>query len=195
MQETSKCHDTRLAAGVFDTILRGEGIDIGCGDDPLRVLHGSVRPWDKPQGDAAHLTGVPDNAFDFVYSSHCLEHLVSVEPALFNWSRVLRSNGFLYLVVPDFSLYEKGRWPSRFNADHKHSFSLYITREQQKRATHWHVGDLMPLFLKNGLTLQNAVLQDDGMDYTRFEVDQTRGTALAQLCFIAKKHTKEKSKT
>lgn len=70
MRETSKCYPLRQARGDFQNYLRGQGIDIGCGDDCLRVESGSVRPWDLSDGDAQLLPGVPEEAFDFVYSSH-----------------------------------------------------------------------------------------------------------------------------
>jgi len=130
MRETSKCHDMRLARGDFQNYLRGDGIDIGAGDDALRVPSGTVRPWDQPDGDAQLLAGISADCFDFVYSSHCLEHMRGVPEALENWIRVLRPGGWLYVVVPDYLLYEKMTWPSPFNSDHpteKHTFVELLT--------------------------------------------------------------------
>ena len=75
--------------------LHGGGIDIGASDDPLQVQEGWVRVWDMQDGDATRLDGIEDGAFDFVYSSHCLEHLRDVEYALVNWIRVLKPSGIL----------------------------------------------------------------------------------------------------
>src|SRR5947209_9131534 len=136
MHETSKSAAARLRLGHFEKYLRGSGIDIGCGDDPLAVPEGHVRWWDKVEGDAQHLLGVEAGRFDFVYSSHCLEHLRDVGEALSNWLRVLRPGGYLYVVVPDYLLYEK---------------------------------------------------QCDGFDFSRGIEDQTRGHALAQIFFVARK--------
>src|SRR5207248_11335926 len=115
----SKCKSMREQRGDFDNYLRGSGIDIGAGDDPLIIPNGTVRVWDLAEGDAQLMAGVADNTYDFVYSSHCLEHMRDVEQALRNWVRILKPGGILYLVVPDYILYEKMVWPSRFNPDHK----------------------------------------------------------------------------
>jgi ubiquinone/menaquinone biosynthesis C-methylase UbiE len=84
----------------------------------------SCRAWDLKDGDAQTLTSVPDASFDFVHSSHCLEHMRDPSEALGNWLRVLRPNGHLVVLVPDEDLYEQGVFPSTFNADHKWTFTI-----------------------------------------------------------------------
>ena len=67
-------------------------------------------------GDAQNLKGIDDESLDFVYSSHCLEHMVDVRIALLNWFRVVRKGGYLILYIPHRDLYEKqDKLPSRFN--------------------------------------------------------------------------------
>lgn len=98
----------------------GHGIDIGCGPDPLDGYswpNCTVRQWDLGQGDATTLPGIHPDTFDFVYSSHCLEHLGSHRAALFRWWEVLKPGGYLIVVVPDFHMYERGVWPSRLQPD------------------------------------------------------------------------------
>lgn len=187
-RETSKCKEMREARGDFDTFLHGRGIDIGSGNDLLQVKSGTVIPWDKEQGDAMYLKGVDDNSLDFVYSSHCLEHLVNMEVAIGNWSRVLKIGGYAYIVVPDYLHYEKCRWPSAFNGDHKRSFSLDITREIVKRTNHWHIArDVEPVLSGAGLDLFEYILEVDGYDWNNGHLDQTIRGALSQICFVAKK--------
>jgi SAM-dependent methyltransferase len=120
-RETSKAHNMRIARGDFERYIKGAVLDIGSGSDPIRPPTGSVTPWDWPQGDASYLATLQDAAFDCVYSSHCLEHMVDVPESLTNWVRVLKLGGYMYFTIPDFDLYEKGRWPSSFNTDHKHT--------------------------------------------------------------------------
>ncbi|MEQ1911956.1 MAG: methyltransferase domain-containing protein, partial [Vicinamibacterales bacterium] len=50
--------------------------------------------------EARQLTMVDDESYDFVLSSHCLEHLADPLGGLEEWMRVLRSGGVLALVVP-----------------------------------------------------------------------------------------------
>ena len=52
---------------------------------------------------ANDLSALPDACMDAVFSSHCIEHLYldQAVPALREWRRVLRPDGFLLLVCPD----------------------------------------------------------------------------------------------
>jgi len=51
--------------------------------------------------EAAVLQGIPDAAYDFVLSSHCLEHVANPLAALREWHRVVRPGGHLVLLLPD----------------------------------------------------------------------------------------------
>lgn len=188
MNETSKCRQMRLERGDFEKYLFGAGIDIGAGHDPLMTPYGTVRPWDLSDGDAELLPNVPDNSYDFVYSSHSLEHMPSVERALTNWIRVLKPNGFLYLVVPDYILYEKMMWPSVFNTDHLHSFSFLVTRPMTGRANHYHMqNDLFPLLQSLGATVLRTEVETLHFDFNKGAYDQTRNDALSQISLVAQK--------
>lgn len=132
MWEQSKSAKRRYYDGAFHSrYFVGDGVDIGGGPDPLEqylsAFYGmnSCRTWDMEDGDAQFMQGVADNTFDFVHSSHSLEHMVDVKLALDNWVRILKPGGYLVITVPDEDLYEQGEWPSRFNSDHKWSFTLY----------------------------------------------------------------------
>lgn len=131
MLEMSKAVKRRHSDPAFHLwYFAGDGIDIGGGDDPLgRWCHAfarmkSCRTWDLADGDAQELKGVAVGTYDFVASSHCLEHLRDPWDALFAWSQVVKPGGHLVVTVPDFDLYEDGKWPSRYNADHKWKFTL-----------------------------------------------------------------------
>jgi SAM-dependent methyltransferase len=189
MKETTKAAEIRKARGEFERYLTGNGIDIGAGDDPLVILEGTVRAYDQKDGDAQLMAGVPDASYDFVYSSHCLEHMRDVRMALRNWVRILKPGGILYVVVPDFEIYEKSSWPSRFNQDHKASFS--INRLAVKGHIHYWMHDLVD-FLDTGLGVSTLELrlEDYGFDRARFEEDQTlkeKGWAQEQICLIGYK--------
>lgn len=126
MWEQSKAARRRFSEGAFHTrYFVGEGIDIGGKPDPLGQyieifpLLMRVQTWDLEQGDAQFMQGVPDDHFDFVHSSHCLEHMHDARVALGNWARIVKPGGYLIVTVPDEDLYEHGHWPSRYNPDHK----------------------------------------------------------------------------
>ena len=111
----------------FEKYCRGKGIDIGChqakvlpdadGFDKRPNLPGVIR------GDATYMEGIGDEAYDWVYSAHCLEHIVDVETALKNWWRILKDGGYLIVNVPHRDYYEKKEGlPSIYNKSHKHFF-------------------------------------------------------------------------
>lgn len=50
--------------------------------------------------EATDLAGIADDAYDFVCSSHALEHVANPLRALQEWKRVLRPGGNLVLVLP-----------------------------------------------------------------------------------------------
>jgi SAM-dependent methyltransferase len=121
-----RAHDSRFATRYFV----GHGIDVGGGHDSL-ALYAELFPlmrhvvvYDAPQGDAQKLSNVDDESFDFLFSSHCLEHVRDPVEALGNWIRVIKPGGHLVIAVPDEDLYEQGVWPSTFNTDHKLTFTL-----------------------------------------------------------------------
>lgn len=102
--------------------LTGKVIDIGAGND--LVCEWAER-FDKEDGDANHISQYRGaNAYDTVHSSHCLEHMHNPKDALAEWWKLIKAGGHLVLVVPDEDLYEQGYWPSRFNKDHKATFTL-----------------------------------------------------------------------
>jgi SAM-dependent methyltransferase len=192
MDETSKCLESRKKAGYFDLYLKGKGIDIGCGKDKLIVEQGSVDAWDLSNGDAMLMKGIANETYDFVYSSHCLEHLKDVEISLFNWSRILKKNGYLYFVIPEYVLYERMTFPSLFNKDHKQTFSYYITKEQVKRNNHYHYTDIIKIIEDLNMEVEISKLEDDNYDYSKGTAgDQTfLDNALSQILFVAKKKEK-----
>lgn len=120
--ETSKAKPRREKEGFFAKYCQGQGLDIGYGGD---LLSSNCQGWDYADGNAQYLKGVPDSSFDFVYASHILEHVRNPTVAIKNWWRVLKTNGYLIVAIPERNLYEKRtRLPSHRNNDHKHFFLL-----------------------------------------------------------------------
>ena len=132
MKELSKSIPRRLGDSNFmRRYFVGSGVDIGGKPDPLALyteffpLMREVKVWDLEDGDAQFMHGVPDNTFDFIHSSHCLEHLNDPAEGLRNWLRVLKPGGYIIALVPDEDLYEQGVFPSTYNLDHKHTFTIF----------------------------------------------------------------------
>lgn len=136
---------------------RGRGIDIGCGPDPVTE---EARRFDKEDGDANRIADFIHDEFDFVYSSHCLEHMYDPKVTILDWWKLVRPGGFLFVIVPDEDLYEQGVFPSRFNPDHKATFTI-------SKAKSWSPNSINVLGLANSLPNGQIVsleLQDRGYD-------------------------------
>jgi len=132
MKETSKAmrrrwNEDALKQFQWKSIFTGKGIDVGPGDDPLPFP--DIEIFDLPQGDANVLHHYfPQDHFDFLHASQCLEHMHNPEEALSNWLKVVKPGGYVVVTVPDWVLYESMIFPSRYNRDHKSSWSMFYTK-------------------------------------------------------------------
>ena len=91
-------------------LLHGKGIDIGCGKDPVTE---ECQKFDVEDGDANEITKyVQSTEYDYVFSSHCLEHMKDPKLTLKDWWKLIRNGGTMIIIVPDEDLYEQGYWPS-----------------------------------------------------------------------------------
>jgi SAM-dependent methyltransferase len=79
----------------------GKGLDIGPGKWPLT---GAIPVENELGQNAFNLDNFEDNTLDFVFSSHCLEHLKRWEDALSVWIRKLKAGGILFLYLPHESM-------------------------------------------------------------------------------------------
>ena len=102
--ETSKAHDRRIREGFFELFCNGIGLDIGFWGD---LVTKNSTGFDFEHGDAQKLEHIEDESFDFVYSSHTIEHLPDPSEGIKNWFRVLKSGGYLIIYLPHRDLYEK----------------------------------------------------------------------------------------
>jgi len=65
------------------------------------VFHPSKAPGIQFLREATALHGLSDYSYDFILSSHCLEHVANPLAALAEWRRVVRPGGHLLLLLPD----------------------------------------------------------------------------------------------
>lgn len=155
MKETSK--SKAWWGDLEKAVLTGKGLDIGCGNDPVAP---DVRRFEVEDGDANDITRYVHESFDYVFSSHCLEHMHDPRAALKEWWKLVRPGGHIFFSVPDEDLYEQGVFPSRFNADHKATFTLSKTQS-------WSPVSINVLDLARSLPqgkIVSLVLQDMGYD-------------------------------
>ncbi|WPF88252.1 methyltransferase domain-containing protein [Cyanobacterium aponinum AL20118] len=64
------------------------------------IFNKSKTPGCQYVAEASNLEFIRNSSYDFVLSSHCIEHLANPIQGLSEWIRVLKENGLLVLVVP-----------------------------------------------------------------------------------------------
>lgn len=79
-------------------VCKGTGYDIGCNRHAW-CLPGAI-PIDPLIDNRWDAYNLPDNKVDYIFSSHCLEHLRNWTEALDYWRTKLKQNGVLFLYLP-----------------------------------------------------------------------------------------------
>ena len=74
----------------------GKGVDIGGGINPFK----KARNIDDNFEENAYKINEKENSLDYVFSSHCLEHLKRPFKSLIEIKRVLKKEGILFLYLP-----------------------------------------------------------------------------------------------
>lgn len=157
MNETTKSRKIWHENSIEKIALNGKGIDIGPAGDPVLP---NVKRFDMEQGDANIITQFVKEQFDFVYASHCLEHMHEPKKAILEWWKLVKVGGYIFFMIPDEDLYEQGVFPSRFNPDHKATFTLSKTKS-------WSPLSINVLALANSLPggeIMKLALQDHNYD-------------------------------
>lgn len=164
-------------------LFRGSGVDVGCGPD--KIPFPRALPFDKEQGDANRLHEFfPADSLSYLHASQCLEHLVDPTAALDSWITVVKPRGYLVISVPDFIIYEGGRWPSRFNPDHKSTWSMTLPASKAG-SRHVHVPTFLAKF-KDQVEVIRAGVVDTNYDYKKLlgDEDQTYHESRGVEAFI-----------
>lgn len=180
--EASKLWKRWNREGITERYLCGAVLDIGCGGDKITP---EAKGWDKKDGDGQYLATLEDATFDTVFSSHFLEHLADPLVGLLNQWRVLKPGGYLICIVPDEDLYEQGVFPSKFNEDHKYTWTIH--KDETWSPASKNIVDLVRYLPKHKIVSVRIV--DTGYDYTKREErsDQTAGGAEAAVeCIVQK---------
>ena len=87
---------SQAVKSLTDKYCSGRGIDVGASNWPIS----GARVIENKKEENANIINERDNGLDFVFSSHCLEHLDKWQDALKEWHRVLRDGGVLVLYLP-----------------------------------------------------------------------------------------------
>lgn len=133
-------------SGFFTQYMSGQGLDIGFQgytDGAQPILDTAIGVDTNYPGYNGSNLPFQSESQDYVYSSHCLEHIEHDYHTISEWFRVLKPGGHLVIVVPHMYLYEKKAvLPSRWNADHKRFYtpgSLLISVENSLKPNEYRV--------------------------------------------------------
>lgn len=112
---------------------RGLGLDLGCGPSKTfphfigvdnrkdTQLFGIQMNPDLTVPTCERMPFFASEQWDFIFSSHLLEHIVDYKAALAEWWRLVKVGGHLCLYLPHKKYYPNIGQPGA-NADHKHDF-------------------------------------------------------------------------
>ena len=101
----------------------GTGVDIGC--NRLEWSFPGSLPVDPVINDYDALN-FPYENLDYIFSSHCLEHLYDWVSVLDYWTSKLKAGGVLFLYLPDYS---QEYWKPWNNRKHLNIFSPTIIKD------------------------------------------------------------------
>lgn len=103
---------------------KGTGYDIGFCKEEWK-FPGAIG-IDSSLENGYDADNLPDGEVDYIYSSHCLEHVNDWVSALEMWISKLKKGGIIFLYLPDFS---QVYWRPWHNKKHKHCFTPEILRD------------------------------------------------------------------
>lgn len=102
-------------------VCKGFGYDVGCMKREW-AFPGSY-PIDLSFDDEFHALNLPKNEVDYIFSSHCLEHIPDWVEVLNYWTNVIKKDGVIFLYLPDYS---QEYWRPWNNRKHFHIFNSKI---------------------------------------------------------------------
>jgi len=106
----------------------GKGLDVGCN----RVewsFPGSIPIDPAIEGCKYNAFNLPMGTFDYIISSHMLEHVVDWVGCLDYWYKKIKPGGILFLYLPH---YDQEYWRPWNNRKHVHIFSPEIIKDYLK---------------------------------------------------------------
>ena len=102
---------------------KGKGYDIGFSKEEWK-LPGAIG-IDQNLQNGFDANSLPDEKVDYIFSSHCLEHVDDWVGTLEYWLSHIRENGVLFLYLPDIS---QVYWRPWHNRKHRHCFTPQILK-------------------------------------------------------------------
>jgi predicted SAM-dependent methyltransferase len=126
-------------------VCEGVGIDVGC--NRLEWAFPGAYPVD-PAINEYDALNFPYENLDYIFSSHCLEHLYDWVDVLNYWTSKLKVGGTLFLYLPDYS---QKYWRPWNNRKHLNIFTPEIIFDYMNDNGYKNI-------FKSGVDLNNAFM-------------------------------------
>lgn len=117
-------HAAKFAIPFAQHVCHGNGYDIGCMKPEWAFPN--ARPIDLDFDDEFHATNLPEQGVDYIFSSHCLEHIPNWVETMDYWYDTLGDGGVIFLYLPH---YEQEYWKPWNNRKHVNMFSPQIIKD------------------------------------------------------------------
>ena len=117
-------------------VCNGYGCDVGCNRKEWAYVDGNgvpALPVDLAFPDEYNALNLPPGSFDYIISSHMLEHVENWVSVLSYWQERLKKGGALFLYLPHYS---QSYWRPWSNTKHVHILEPHVLREYL-RYTGW----------------------------------------------------------
>ncbi len=111
----------QYAGPLAQKVCKGDGIDVGANNEYWKFGNSKICDLTQPApwNDGLNLP-VNDGSQDYVFSSHCLEHIHEWGDALKEWTRAIKTGGILFLYLPH---WDCEYWRVSNNPKHYNNFS------------------------------------------------------------------------
>jgi len=103
---------------------KGIGYDVGCMKKEWAFP--DAIPIDLDFPDEYHALNLPKMGVDYIFSSHCLEHITEWVNVLEYWYDALKIGGVLFLYLPH---YDQEYWRPWNNRKHVNIFTVKIIKD------------------------------------------------------------------
>ena len=120
----SEGNAAQFAIPYAQRVCKGVGYDIGfCKKE---WAFPNAIPIDLDLDDEWDAFNLPEQKVDYIFSSHCLEHITSWVDIMDYWYETLKEGGVLFLYLPDYS---QEYWRPWNNKKHINMFSSQIIKD------------------------------------------------------------------
>jgi predicted SAM-dependent methyltransferase len=126
-------------------VCKGIGVDIGCNNEKWAFPGAYMVDPNINEYDALNF---PYSDLDYIFSSHCLEHLDNWVTTLDYWGSKLKIGGTLFLYLPDYS---QEYWRPWNNRKHLNIFTPEIIFDYMKDNGYINI-------FKSGVDLNNSFM-------------------------------------